>query len=111
MRDKGSPYVLIQFCQRPLSSRLVTINYDMLIILAIVVLLGFWALRLMEQAFQSQEFSRMLAGTLVAVAAGGVLTCYFLMSDTLQMLFHLQAQPSSPYSYSQDLLSDLSWLD
>jgi len=37
------------------------------------------------------------------------LTCYFLMSDTLQMLFHLQAQ--SPSSYSQDLLSDLSWLD
>jgi hypothetical protein len=33
----------------------------MSIILAIVVLLGFWALRLMEQAFQRQEFSRMLA--------------------------------------------------
>ncbi len=79
----------------------------MLIILAIVILLGFWALRLMEQAFQRQEFSRMLAGTLVAVAAGGVLTCYFLMSDTLQMLFPLQAQ--SPHS--QELLSDLSWLD
>ncbi|WP_244352386.1 hypothetical protein [Thermostichus vulcanus] len=51
----------------------------------------------------------MLAGTLVAVAAGGVLTCYFLMSDTLQMLFHLQAQAPPPYA--QDLISDLNWLD
>ncbi|MGQ9838823.1 MAG: hypothetical protein ACUVRV_12890 [Cyanobacteriota bacterium] len=81
----------------------------MLIILTIVILLGFWSLRLMEQAFQRQEFSRMLAGTLVAVAAGGVLACYFLMSDTLQMLFHLQAQ--SPPSYTQDLISDLSWIN
>ncbi len=109
MRDRGILYILIQFCRWQLRSRLVKINYNMLIILAIVILLGFWALRLMEQAFQSQEFSRMLAGTLVAVAAGGVLTCYFLMSDTLQMLFHLQAHPSSPYA--QELLSDLSWLD
>jgi len=111
MRGKQVLYILIQLCQWPLGSRLVTINYDMLIILAIVVLLGFWALRLMEQAFQSQEFSRMLAGTLVAVAAGGVLTCYFLMSDTLQMLFHLQAHSSFSYSQDLDLLSDLSWLD
>jgi len=78
----------------------------MLIILAIVVLLGFWALRLMEQAFQSQEFSRMLAGTLVAVAAGGVLTCYFLMSDTLADVVSI-CKRSPPPSYSQDLLSDL----
>jgi hypothetical protein len=81
----------------------------MSIVLAIVVLLGFWALRLMEQAFQRQEFSRMLAGTLVATAAGGLLTCYFLMSDILRLLFYLQAHSSS--SYAQDLLSDPSWLD
>ncbi|MDX2273087.1 MAG: hypothetical protein NW237_14220 [Cyanobacteriota bacterium] len=49
--------------------------------IAIVIVLGFWALRLMEQAYEQQEFSRMLAGVLVVVAAGGVLTTYFLMSD------------------------------
>ncbi|MEN9204076.1 MAG: hypothetical protein Q6K80_09425 [Thermostichus sp. DG_1_6_bins_120] len=81
----------------------------MLIIIAIVILLGFWSLRLMEQAFQTQEFSRMLAGTLVAVAAGGALTCYFLMSETLYMLFHLHDQ-ASPFQ-AQDLISDLGWPD
>lgn len=57
-------------------------------IILLIVSLGFWALLLMEQAIQRQEFSRMVAGTLVAVAAGGVLAIYFLMSDYIQYLSH-----------------------
>lgn len=63
----------------------------MILILAIIIGLVFWALQLMEQAYQRQEFSRMLAGTLVAVAAAGVLTTYFLISD--YMAYLSQSQP------------------
>ncbi len=66
----------------------VTLVYIMGWIILLVVSLGFWALLLMEQAIQRQEFSRMVAGTLVAVAAGGVLAIYFLMSDYIQYLSH-----------------------
>ncbi len=65
----------------------------MILIIAIVIGLVFWALQLMEQAYQRQEFSRMLAGTLVAVAAAGTLTTYFLMSDYIAYLS--QGQPSA----------------
>lgn len=70
-------------------------------ILLLVLSLGCWALRLMEQAVQRQEFSRMLAGTLVAVAAGGVLATYFLMSDYLNYL-------SSGIDWSQNSIVEIS---
>ncbi len=60
----------------------------MIWIVAIVVALGCWALRLMEQAYQRQEFSRMLAGMLVVFAAGGVMTVYFLMSEYISFMMH-----------------------
>lgn len=56
--------------------------------LLIVAMLGCWALHLMDQAYQRQEFSRMLAGMLVVVAAGGVLTTYFIMSDYITYVLH-----------------------
>ncbi len=47
----------------------------------VVIALVAWALRLMEQALKSQEFSFMLAGFLVASSAVAMMTVYFLMSD------------------------------
>lgn len=49
-------------------------------ILIVVVALVAWALRLMEQAIQSQEFSFMLAGFLVASSAAAMMAVYFLMN-------------------------------
>jgi hypothetical protein len=51
----------------------------LLLILIVVIALVAWALRLMEQAVQSQEFSLMLAGFLVASSAAAMMTVYFLM--------------------------------
>ncbi|NJN20687.1 MAG: hypothetical protein HC812_05205 [Leptolyngbya sp. RL_3_1] len=50
-----------------------------MLILIVVIALVAWALRLMEQAVQSQEFSLMLAGFLVASSAAAMMTVYFLM--------------------------------
>lgn len=55
----------------------------MLLILAIVIALVAWALRLMEQAIQGQEFSLMLAGFLVASSAAAMMGVYFLMGNYL----------------------------
>ncbi|WP_044148824.1 hypothetical protein [Leptolyngbya iicbica] len=47
----------------------------------VVIALVAWALRLMDQAVKSQEFSFMLAGFLVASSAVAMMTVYFLMSN------------------------------
>jgi hypothetical protein len=52
----------------------------LLLILVVVIALVAWALRLMEQAVQSQEFSFMLAGFLVASSAAAMMAVYFLMN-------------------------------
>jgi hypothetical protein len=59
------------------------------LILAIVIALVAWALRLMEQAVKGQEFSLMLAGFLVASSAAAMMGVYFLMSN--YMLYRNQA--------------------
>ncbi len=58
----------------------------LLLILIVVIGLVAWALRLMEQAIQSQEFSFMLAGFLVASSAVAMMTVYFLMTDYMLYL-------------------------
>lgn len=45
-----------------------------------------WSLHLMEQAFENQEFSLMLAGTLVALSAAAISVSYFLMNNCLGAL-------------------------
>ena len=65
---------------------LVTFVYIMICTVAIVVGLVWWALLLMEQALRWQDFSRMLAGVLVATAATGVLAVHFFMSDYIAFL-------------------------
>ena len=85
----------------------VTLVHIMAWIILLVLSLGFWSLLLMEQAFQRQEFSRMVGGTLVAVAAGGVLGVYFLMRDCIQYLSQDINLQSSGVSMA-DSIADLN---
>lgn len=55
-------------------------------ILIFDVALVAWSLHLMQQAVEGQEFSLMLAGTLVALAAAAMLVVYFLMGHCLTYL-------------------------
>lgn len=55
-------------------------------ILIFDVALVAWSLHLMQEAFDRQEFSLMLAGTLVASAAAAMLVVYFLMNHCLASL-------------------------
>jgi hypothetical protein len=48
-----------------------------------------WSLHLMQQAVEEQEFSLMLAGTLVALAAAATLVVYFLMGHCLAYITQL----------------------
>lgn len=66
----------------------------LLLTIIVVIALVAWALRLMEQAVKSQEFSFMLAGFLVASSAVAMMTVYFLMSN--YMLYMDQSIGSNP---------------
>ncbi|MTF39967.1 hypothetical protein VKI21_04680 [Cyanobacterium aponinum UTEX 3222] len=52
-------------------------------ILILDIALVAWSLHLMQQAFDSREFSLMLAGTLVALAAAAMMVVYFLVHNCL----------------------------
>lgn len=71
----------------------------LLLTIIVVIALVAWALRLMEQAIKSQEFSFMLAGFLVASSAVAMMTVYFLMSN--YMLYMDQTISST----SQEILT------
>ncbi|NBD32900.1 MAG: hypothetical protein GVY17_08050 [Cyanobacteria bacterium] len=58
----------------------------LLFILIFDVALVAWSLHLMQSAFQYQEFSLMLAGTLVALAAAAIMISYFMMGSCLGYL-------------------------
>jgi uncharacterized membrane protein YcjF (UPF0283 family) len=55
-------------------------------ILIFDVALVAWSLHLMQEAFSHKEFSLMLAGTLVALAAAAMLVVYFLMNNCLNYI-------------------------
>ncbi len=55
-------------------------------ILIFDVALVAWSLHLMQEAFEKQEFSMMIAGTLVALAAAAMMVVYFLMRNCLSYL-------------------------
>ncbi len=55
-------------------------------ILVFDVALVAWSLHLMERAFADKEFSLMLAGMLVAIAAAAMLVVYFLIGHCLSYL-------------------------
>ncbi|NER84198.1 MAG: hypothetical protein F6K42_32620 [Leptolyngbya sp. SIO1D8] len=75
------------------------------LILIVVIALVAWALRLMEQAIESQEFSFMLAGFLVASSAAAMMAVYFLMNN--YMIYMDQAISTMPaeVTISYDLQS------
>jgi hypothetical protein len=60
----------------------------LIVILIFDVALVAWSLHLMEEAFESREFSLMLAGTLVALSAAAMLVVYFLMGNCMSYLMH-----------------------
>ncbi|WP_202807638.1 hypothetical protein [Leptolyngbya sp. PCC 6406] len=70
-----------------------------------VIALVAWALRLMERAIESQEFSLMLAGFLVASSAAAMMTVYFLMGN--YMVYIHQASTHLPADYALSLEAEL----
>jgi hypothetical protein len=90
----------------------------MLLILAIVIALVAWALRLMEQAVKVQEFSLMLAGFLVASSAAAMMGVYFLMGNYMvymEQASHWHHFPQQSAAYTNAAMSDRqdlfpSWL-
>lgn len=58
-------------------------------ILIFDVALVAWSLHLMEIGFEHREFSMMLAGTLVALAAAATLVVYFLMGHCINYLMNV----------------------
>jgi uncharacterized membrane protein YcjF (UPF0283 family) len=58
-------------------------------ILLFDVALVAWSLHLMEKAYANKEFSLMLAGTLVALAAAAMLVVYFLMGHCISYLLQV----------------------
>ena len=66
-------------------------------ILIFDVALVAWSLHLMQEAFDSQQFSLMLAGTLVAMSAAAMLVVYFLMGSYVGYLAQMAQSSSSFY--------------
>lgn len=62
-----------------------------LILLVVIVLVG-WALHLMQQAMDQREFSLMLAGFLVSVAAAALVSVYFLMGNFMGYMNQIATQ-------------------
>ena len=58
-------------------------------ILIFDVALVAWSLHLMEKAFKHKEFSFMLAGMIVALAAVAMLVVYFLMGHCMSYLLQI----------------------
>ena len=77
-------------------------------ILIFDVALVAWSLHLMQKALNQKEFSLMLAGTLVALAAAAMLVVYFLMEHCLA---HLSDNSYSTYYSGNLILNCLTILD
>ena len=58
-------------------------------ILIFDVALVAWSLHLMEKAFEHKEFSFMLAGMIVALAAVAMLVVYFLLGHCMSYLLQI----------------------
>ena len=82
----------------------------MILIIIVVVGLGAWSMRLMQQSLQEQEFSLMLAGTLVAMAAAAMLGVYFLIGNYVVYLHEMGQQSASLNQYPDPMTSvSVSW--
>ncbi len=65
----------------------------LLLILALVIALVAWSLHLMQEAVSRQEFSLMLAGTLVASASAALVGVYFVMGNYMGYVNQLNKTP------------------
>jgi hypothetical protein len=65
-----------------------------IVLLLFVIALVACALHLMEQAVARQEFSLMLAGTLVASASAALVGVYFVMGNYMGYVNHLDKTPA-----------------
>ncbi|WP_324628955.1 hypothetical protein [Phormidium sp. CCY1219] len=71
-----------------------------------------WALHLMQQAFDQSEFSLMLAGTLVAMAAAAMMAVYFLMGDYMLYVKEMAQRGLGESSYdSVSAVSVSPWIE
>lgn len=77
----------------------------MILILIAVIGMVAWSLHLMQQAFEAQEFSLMLAGCLVAAAAAAMMVVYFLMGDYVVYMTQMSHTPDA----ADALLSSGYW--
>jgi hypothetical protein len=64
------------------------------LILLLVIALVAWALHLMQEAVTCQEFSLMLAGTLVASASAALVGVYFVMGNYMGYVNQLNKTPA-----------------
>ena len=64
-----------------------------LAVLTLVIALVAWSLHLMQEAFVHQEFSLMLAGCLVAIAAAAIMAVYFMMGNYIGYVSELAQHP------------------
>lgn len=76
----------------------------MFLILIFIIALVAWSLHLMQEAFDRQESSLILAGTLVAMAAAAMLAVYFLVGDCIVYLNRM-AEYSAELSQYPDPLN------
>ncbi len=81
----------------------------LLLILVVVIALVAWALRLMEQAIQSQEFSFMLAGFLVASSAAAMMAVYFLTNHYIVYMDNAASIVSQTAAIPYDLVEPSSF--
>lgn len=85
------------------------------LIIAIVTGLVVWALRLMDRAVASHEFSLMLAGFLVASAAAAMVGVYFLMGNYMlymnQGAFMYQEQYSAGFIMLDEQIASDQWIE
>jgi hypothetical protein len=89
----------------------------MILIIVLVIGLVAWALHLMQEAIQRREFSLMLAGFLVSVAAAALMTVYFLMGHYVGYMSQMSQSVSSynqasPYfEYSENWSNYSDWTE
>jgi hypothetical protein len=71
----------------------------MVFILLIVICLVAWALHLMQEALEHREFSLMLAGFLVSVAAAALVGVYFLVGHYVGYMSQMTQQARVTQQY------------
>lgn len=86
----------------------------MFFIIIVVVGLVAWALHLMQEAIEHREFSLMLAGFLVSVAAAAMMAVYFLMGHYVGYMTEMAERSYNSGLYADSAVGSLiteQWVD